>query len=210
MVRKWCEKNEKLAMIIQFLQAHPEVLDKMIDHVETTSVAEVSFPAPIAAAKSTSSSVCQAHQACGFQTARVSDAAANQETAALQVLLRFLGADDNSAKFTPPGTLSWMASTPVMDHLLEQLGPSATADSQHNAAYILSGIARSHFTPLAHALAAPQFLSRLFEFAFAPAVSMLVRTHFWHTFQVRCEGCQTPAKDSSLTSARSFRPWMCA
>ena len=127
----------------------------------------------------------------------------------MQVLLRFLGADENSAGFLSPGRLSWMASTPVMDHLLEQLGPSATADSQHNAAYILSGIARSHFTPLAHALAAPQFLSRLFEFAFAPNVSMLVRTHLWHTFQAQCEERQTQAKGSPLTSGCFFRPWTC-
>ena len=143
-------------------------------------------------------------------TACVLDAAADQETAALQVLLRFLGADENSAGFLSPGRLSWMASTPVMDHLLEQLGPSATADSQHNAAYILSGIARSHFTPLAHALAAPQFLSRLFEFAFAPNVSMLVRTHLWHTFQFQCQESHMQTKGFSLMFVCFVRPWTCA
>ena len=56
-MRKWPrgENNEQSAQIIQFLQAHPEVLDKMINHVETTSVAEVGGPVLAAAAKSTSS-----------------------------------------------------------------------------------------------------------------------------------------------------------
>ena len=54
-MRKWGENNEQSAKIIQFLQAHPEVLDKMINHVETTSVAEVRIPTLAAAAKSMSS-----------------------------------------------------------------------------------------------------------------------------------------------------------
>jgi len=57
---------------------------------------------------------------------------------------------------------------------LQQLGPEATPDAQHNAAYILSGIVGGHFTPLAQSIAQPCFLSKLFEFAFAPSVSMLV------------------------------------
>ena len=93
----------------------------------------------------------------------------------MQVLVRLLGADEHAASSLSPGQLSWLVDTPLMDRLLDQLGPSASLDTQTNAANILAGVARSHFSPLAQSLASPDFLSRLFEFAFAPNVSMQVR-----------------------------------
>lgn len=94
-----------------------------------------------------------------------------------QVLLRFLGADEFEGSDLPPSRLSWMTETPVLQRLLGQLSPEATLDTQQNAAYVLSGIARSHLSPLAQALAGPDCLSQLLERAFAPNVSSLVRGH---------------------------------
>ena len=47
-------------------------------------------------------------------------------------------------------------------------------EAQKNASLVLAGIGRSHQNPLAKILAAPAFLKRLFAFAFAPDVSILV------------------------------------
>lgn len=40
-MRKVGEQQDSAGDVVQYLQAHPEVLDKMVDHVETTSIAEV-------------------------------------------------------------------------------------------------------------------------------------------------------------------------
>ena len=68
----------------------------------------------------------------------------------------------------------WMASAPVIDNLLQHLSPEANSDSQRNAAQILSQAAQAHRLPLSQRFASQQFLSRVFELAFSPNVSMEV------------------------------------
>lgn len=68
----------------------------------------------------------------------------------------------------------WMAATPVIDNLLKHLSPEANSDSQRNAAQILSQAAQAHRLPLSQRFASQQYLSRVFELAFSPNVSMEV------------------------------------
>lgn len=70
----------------------------------------------------------------------------------------------------------WMASAPVIDNLLQHLSPEANSDSQRNAAQILSQAAQAHRLPLSQRFASQQYLSRVFELAFSPNVSMEVIT----------------------------------
>lgn len=86
----------------------------------------------------------------------------------LQVLLRFLGADENSATPIPSAKLTWMLEHSYLEELVEKLAPTASLDAQHNAAYILSGIVRGNFSPLvAHLTQRPAILAKIFEYAFA-------------------------------------------
>lgn len=85
----------------------------------------------------------------------------------MQVLLRFLGADENSATPIPPAKLLWMLETNYLEELVEQLDPACSLDAQHNAAYILAGIARGNFSPLVmHLTQRSHIIPKIFQFAF--------------------------------------------
>ncbi len=73
----------------------------------------------------------------------------------------------------------WMASTPVIDDLLNHLSPEANSDSQRNSAQILSQAAQAHRLPLSQQFASQQYLSRVFDLAFSPSVSVEVGVKAW-------------------------------
>ena len=88
-----------------------------------------------------------------------------------QILEIYLGFHD----MVPETQLEWLANTPVLDRLLGQLHPTASSDAQRNASNILSQAAQSSRVPLARQFASGDNLSRVFDLAFSPDVSIEVR-----------------------------------
>ena len=95
----------------------------------------------------------------------------------LQILEIYLGFHD----YVDDAQLSdrdWMAKTPVLDDLLRQLTPETSSDSQRNAAQILSQAAQAHRLPLSQRFTSKEFLSKIFDLAFSPDISIEVRSLF--------------------------------
>ena len=97
----------------------------------------------------------------------------NPEPDSVQILEVYLGFHD-FVDDIQSNDREWMVATPVINNLLEHLSPEANSDSQRNAAQILSQAAQAHRLPLSQGFASQQYLSRVFELAFSPNVSVEV------------------------------------
>lgn len=92
-----------------------------------------------------------------------------------QVLELYLGLHDMPSD-TQQSELEWIARTPILDDLLSQLAPAASPDSQRNASHILSQAAQSYRSPIAQHFGSHQYMSKVFDLAFSPDVSVEVST----------------------------------
>jgi serine/threonine-protein phosphatase 6 regulatory subunit 3 len=109
--------------VVSHLQAHPSILNKLVYHVDTTSVAEV--------------------------------------------LARLAGADD-PVGFSESPAVVWLASTDVLQLLVQSLGSDTPSEGQANAAEVLAAIARSTATQLTKSMANESFMQDLVDAALAP------------------------------------------
>ena len=106
--------------IVLYLQSNPGILNKMVYHVDTTSVAEV--------------------------------------------LARLAGADDPVGYNESP-SVTWLATTDVLQLLVKSLRKDIPAEGQANAAEVLAAIARSTATQLTRSMADGGFMQELVDAA---------------------------------------------
>lgn len=116
--------------MMQYLSHHEVILEKLTQHLDTTSIADV--------------------------------------------IKRLAGADDQASMLYLPVHTQWLTSTPLIDMLLERLGPSFSPDVQTNAADILTAIAHTQPSALATQLMQPSSITALFQRALDPAGTVLV------------------------------------
>ena len=117
-------------MLEYFQREGDSLLEKLISHVDTTSVADV--------------------------------------------VKRMVGADDGSSVLPLPAMSQWLAETPLIDLLLGRLSSNHSAETQANAADILSATAHSQPSPLALKLAEHACVTTLMAHALAPGRQVLV------------------------------------
>ena len=103
------------------------------------------------------------------------------------MLLRFLGADENSAAPISPAKLLWMLDYSYLEELVSQLAPTASLDAQHNAAYILAGIVRGNFSPLVvHLTQRPAIMTTIFQHALCSSeTSQVLESFLWQALKFR-------------------------
>lgn len=84
-------------------------------------------------------------------------------TSIADIIKRMVGADDQSSLMgSPSAAMSpWLASTPLLELLLERLNASNSPEAQSNSADILSSTANSQPSPLAAKLAEPVAVTAL-------------------------------------------------
>ena len=106
--------------IVLYLQSNPEILNKLVYHVDTTSVAEV--------------------------------------------LARLAGADDPVGYCESP-SVTWLATTDILQLLVKSLRNDTPSEGQANAAEVLAAIARSTATQLTKSMANEVFMQELVDAA---------------------------------------------
>ena len=117
-------------MLQYFQQEGNDLLEKLIMHIDTTSVADV--------------------------------------------VKRMVGADDGASVMPLPAMTQWLSETPLINLLLARLSSSHTAETQMNAADILTATAHSQPSPLAFKLSEHACVNALMEYALAPGKQVLV------------------------------------
>jgi serine/threonine-protein phosphatase 6 regulatory subunit 3 len=116
--------------MMQYLSSHEGLLEKLVRHLDVTSIADV--------------------------------------------IKRLAGADEQSSMVFLPMHTQWLVETPLLDMLLERLGPGWSSDAVTNAADILTAIAHTQPSALSAKLMQPSSISALFKRALEPGGKVLV------------------------------------
>jgi serine/threonine-protein phosphatase 6 regulatory subunit 3 len=95
-------------------------------------------------------------------------------TSIADVIKRLVGADEQSSMVFMPMHTQWLVETPLLDMLLERLGPGWSSDAVTNAADILTAIAHTQPSALSAKLMQPSSISALFKRALEPGGKVLV------------------------------------
>ncbi|KIZ05115.1 Serine/threonine-protein phosphatase 6 regulatory subunit 2 [Monoraphidium neglectum] len=95
-------------------------------------------------------------------------------TSIADVIKRLAGADDQSAMVFMPMHTQWLVETPLLDMLLERLGPGWPGDAVTNAADILTAIAHTQPSALSSKLMQPVSVAALLQRALEPGGKVLV------------------------------------
>ncbi|GBF89982.1 hypothetical protein Rsub_02688 [Raphidocelis subcapitata] len=116
--------------MMQYLSNHDGILEKLVAHLDVTSIADV--------------------------------------------IKRLAGADEQSSMVFMPMHTQWLVETPLLDMLLERLGPGWSSDAVTNAADILTAIAHTQPSALSAKLMEPPSIAALFKRALEPGGRVLV------------------------------------
>jgi serine/threonine-protein phosphatase 6 regulatory subunit 3 len=95
-------------------------------------------------------------------------------TSIADVIKRLAGADEQSAMVFMPMHTQWLVETPLLDMLLERLGPGWPGDAVTNAADVLTAIAHTQPSALSTKLMQPASISSLFRRALEPGGQVIV------------------------------------
>jgi len=95
-------------------------------------------------------------------------------TSIADVIKRLAGADEQSSMVFLPMHTQWLVETPLLDMLLERLGPGWSSDAVTNAADILTAIAHTQPSALSAKLMQPPSIAALFTRALEPGGKVLV------------------------------------
>lgn len=85
-------------------------------------------------------------------------------TSIMEVLIRFVGADD---QFYPNSldVMQWLANSNLLEMIVDKLRPTNSSEIHANAAEALCSITRNSSSPLAVKLSSPSFVARIFGHA---------------------------------------------
>jgi serine/threonine-protein phosphatase 6 regulatory subunit 3 len=95
-------------------------------------------------------------------------------TSIADVLKRLAGADEQAAMLFLPMHTQWLVETPLLEMLLQRLGPGWSSDTVTNAADVLTAIAHTQPSALAAQLMAPASVAELFKRALEPGGGAIV------------------------------------